>query len=110
MLADGKLYVGTESGKFFIVRPLADRAEVLSEVELPLSKDDNAGQSAGIAEPIFAGAAISRGRVFFVSTGGVYAIGPKTREADRPGSRSTSRSSRAKARRRGAGRRRPSWC
>jgi outer membrane protein assembly factor BamB len=78
VLADGKLYVGTESGKFFIVRPLADRAEVLSEVELPPSKDDNAGQSAGIPEPVFGGAAISRGRVFFVSTGGVYALGPKT--------------------------------
>jgi outer membrane protein assembly factor BamB len=81
VLADGKLYVGTESGKFFIVRPLADRADVLSEVELPPSKDDNAGQSAGIPEPIFGGAAISRGRVFFVSTGGVYAIGPKTAKA-----------------------------
>jgi outer membrane protein assembly factor BamB len=77
VLADGKLYVGTESGKFFIVRPLADHAEVLSEVELPLSKDDNAGQSAGLPEPVFAGAAVSRGRIFFVSTGGVYAIGAK---------------------------------
>src|SRR5260370_42361516 len=45
---------------------------------MPASKDDNAGQSAGLPEPIFAGAAVSRGRVFFVSTGGVYAIGPKT--------------------------------
>jgi len=78
VLADGKLYVGTESGKFFIVRPGPDRAQVLSEVELPLGKDDNAGQSAGLPEPVFAGAAISRGRIFFVSTGGVYAIGPKT--------------------------------
>src|SRR4051812_3146323 len=78
VLADGKLYVGTESGKFFIVRPFADHAEVLSDVEMPASKDDNAGQSAGIPEPIFAGAAVSRGRVFFVSTGGVYAIGAKT--------------------------------
>jgi len=78
VLADGKLYVGTESGKFFIVRPQADKAEVLSEVELPPSKDDNAGQSVGIPEPVFSGAAISRGRVFFVSTGGVYAFGPKT--------------------------------
>ena len=49
VMADGKLYVGTESGKFFIVRPLADRAEILSEVELPQSLDDNAGQSVGIA-------------------------------------------------------------
>src|SRR5437762_1454203 len=81
VLADGKLYVGTESGKFFIVRPHADRAEVLSDVQLPPSKDDNAGQSAGIPEPVFGGAAISRGRIFFVSTGGVYAIGPKTAKA-----------------------------
>src|SRR5205823_7378160 len=78
VLADGKLYVGTESGKFFIVRPSADKAEILSAVEMPASKDDNAGQSAGIPEPIFAGAAVSRGRIFFVSTGGVYAIGAKT--------------------------------
>jgi outer membrane protein assembly factor BamB len=81
VMADGKLYVGTESGKFFIVRPHADRAEILSEVELPHSKDDNAGQSVDIAEPVFGGAAISRGRVFFVSTGGVYAIGPKAANA-----------------------------
>src|SRR5580765_4166512 len=77
VIADGKLYVGTESGKFFIVKPYPDRAEILSEVELPPSKDDNAGQSVGTPEPIFGGAAISHGRVFFVSTGGVYAIGPK---------------------------------
>jgi len=78
VFADGKLYVGTESGKFFIVRPFADHAEILSDVEMPPSKDDNAGQSAGIPEPIFGGAAVSRGRIFFVSTGGVYAIGSKT--------------------------------
>jgi outer membrane protein assembly factor BamB len=81
VMADGKLYVGTESGKFFIVRPHADRAEILSEVELPKSLDDNAGQSVNIPEPVFGGAAISRGRIFFVSTGGVYAIGPKAAKA-----------------------------
>ena len=69
VMGDGKLYLGTESGKFFIVRPLADKAEVLSEVELPKSLDDNAGQSVGIPEPVFGGAAISRGRVFFVEKG-----------------------------------------
>jgi outer membrane protein assembly factor BamB len=78
VFADGKLYAGTESGKFFIVKPSASGAQVLSEVEMPLSKDDNAGQTAGIPEPIFGGAAVSRGRIFFVSTGGVYAIGAKT--------------------------------
>ncbi len=81
VMADGKLYVGTESGKFFIVRPSAERAEILSSVELPVSKDDNAGQSAGLPEPVFAGAAISRGRIFFVTTGGIYAIGPRKPKA-----------------------------
>jgi outer membrane protein assembly factor BamB len=77
VLADGKLYVGTESGKFFVVRPQAERAEVLSEVELPLSKN-SVQQAEGTPEPILAGAAVSRGRIFFVSSDAVYAIGPKT--------------------------------
>jgi outer membrane protein assembly factor BamB len=77
VLADGKLYVGTESGKFFIVRPQAERAAVLSEVELPLSKS-SVQQAEGTPEPILAGAAVSRGRIFFVSSDAVYAIGPKT--------------------------------
>jgi outer membrane protein assembly factor BamB len=77
VLADGKIYVGTESGKFFILRPLADRAEVLSEVELPLSTN-SAQQQEGTPEPILGGAAVSRGRIFFVSSDAVYAIGPKT--------------------------------
>src|SRR5205823_9839456 len=80
VLADGKLYVGTESGKFFIVRPRADRAEVLSEVELPLSKD-SVQQQEGTPEPILAGAAVSRGRVFFVSSDAVYALGPRAAKA-----------------------------
>jgi outer membrane protein assembly factor BamB len=77
VLADGKIYVGTESGKFFILRPQADRADVLSVVELPLSKN-SAQQEEGTPEPILGGAAVSRGRVFFVSSDAVYAIGPKT--------------------------------
>jgi outer membrane protein assembly factor BamB len=81
VFADGKLYFGTESGRFFIVRPQPDKGEVLSEVELPPSTNENAGQSAGVAEPVFGGAAVSRGRVYFVSTGGVYALGPKAARA-----------------------------
>ena len=80
VLADGKLYVGTESGKFFIVRPMADKAEVLSQVELPPSKN-SVEQAEGTPEPILGGAAISRGRIFFVSSDAVYAIGPKTAKA-----------------------------
>jgi outer membrane protein assembly factor BamB len=79
VLADGKIFVGTESGKFFIVRPHADRAEVLSEVQMPLSTN-SVGGSEGTPEQVLAGAAISRGRVYFVSSDAVYAFGPKQRK------------------------------
>jgi outer membrane protein assembly factor BamB len=77
VLADGKIYVGTESGKFYILRPGAGGVEVLSEVELPISTD-SVQQAEGTPEPILAGAAVSRGRVFFVSSDAIYAFGPKT--------------------------------
>ena len=77
VIADGKMYVGTESGKFFILRPHVDRVEVLSEVEMPISQDSFGG-SQGTPEQILSGAAISRGRVFFMSSDAVYAFGPKT--------------------------------
>jgi outer membrane protein assembly factor BamB len=80
VLADGKVFVGTESGKFFIVRPYADKAEVLSSVELPLSTN-SAQQEEGTPEPILGGAAVSRGRVYFVSSDAVYAIGSKKANA-----------------------------
>ena len=83
VLADGKIYVGTDGGTFFIVRPGADRAQILSEVELPNSVNSCCG-SEGTPEQILGGAAISRGRVFFVSSDAVYAIGPRAaRPADR---------------------------
>ena len=67
VLADGKIYVGTEGGEFFIVRPGADRAEILSKVELPNSTNSCCG-SEGTAEQILGGVAVSRGRIFFVSS------------------------------------------
>ena len=76
VLADGKIYVGTEDGKFFIIRPGPARAEVLSSVELPLSTHSCCG-SEGTTEQILAGAAVSRGRIFFVSSDAVYALGPR---------------------------------
>ena len=75
VLGDDKIYVGTESGKFYILRPHADHCEVLSEVELPLS--DQGITSQKIPEPVVASAAIARGRVYFVSSDALYAIGPK---------------------------------
>jgi len=76
VLADGKIYVGTEAGKFFILRPHSDRAEVLSEIEMPISTY-SCCSSEKEPEQILAGAAVSHGRVFFVSSDAVYAIGPK---------------------------------
>src|SRR5215467_13273658 len=80
VFADGKIYVGTESGKFFVLRPHSDRCEVLSEVELPLSDQGLASQR--IPEPVVAGAAVGRGRVYFVSSDTLYAIGPKRTSPD----------------------------
>src|SRR4029079_9617464 len=59
---------------------MADKAEVLSQVELPPSKN-SVEQAEGTPEPILGGAAVSRGRIFFVSSDAVYAIGPKTAKA-----------------------------
>ena len=74
VLADGKIYVGTNGGAFYIVRPGESGAEVLSRVELPVSTD-SCCSSEGTPEQIVAGAAVSRGRVFFVTSDAVYAIG-----------------------------------
>ena len=76
VLADGKIYVGTDGGSFYIIRPHADRAEVLSKVDLPNSTNSCCG-SEGTPEQILGGAAVSRGRIFFVSSDAVYAIGSR---------------------------------
>ena len=75
VFADGKIYIGSESGRFYILRPHADRCEVLSEVELPLS--DTGLVSQKIPEPVVAAAAVARGRIYFVSSDTLYAVGPK---------------------------------
>lgn len=80
VLADGKIYVGTESGKFFVLKPHSDRCEVLSEVEMPVSKY-SCCSSEGTPEQILGGAAVSRGRIYFASSDAVYAIGPKKAKA-----------------------------
>ena len=76
VLADGKLYVGTDGGSFFIVRPSADRGEILSRVELPNSTNSCCG-SEGTPEQILGNAAVSRGRIFFMSSDAIYAIGSR---------------------------------
>ena len=76
VLADGKIYVGTNGGAFYIVRPGESAAEVLSRVVLPVSTD-SCCSSEGTPEQVVAGAAVSRGRVFFVTSDAVYAIGSR---------------------------------
>jgi outer membrane protein assembly factor BamB len=71
--ADGKLYVGTENtgnagGKFFIIRPHADRGEILDEDWLGTPE----ASQLIIASPI-----VARGRIYVVSDSALYAIGPK---------------------------------
>jgi outer membrane protein assembly factor BamB len=78
ILADGKLYIGTENGKFYIIRPTATGATVL---------DEDVIGSATNPEPIIATPAISGGRIYVVTypsitevkgaAGHVYAIGGK---------------------------------
>jgi outer membrane protein assembly factor BamB len=70
VLADGKLYVGTENGKFFILKPRPDGVDVLDEDEMPPGSDDK--PSAIIASP-----AVARGRIYIATMDGLFAIGPK---------------------------------
>ncbi len=71
VLADGKLYVGTENGKFFILKPSATGAEILDE--------DQLGTEA-LPEAIIASVAVSNGRVYLVSDSNIYAIGRKSNQ------------------------------
>src|ERR1041384_1358733 len=92
VLADGKVYVGTENGKFFILKPGPTSCQVLSEIELgPVEKVElktEAGDEAVTAnEQILASVAVSRGRVYLVTTKGVYCIGKKTPSAALPEAR-----------------------
>ena len=68
VLADGKLYVGTENGKFFILRPSATGVEVLDE--------DLLG-TAQAPEPIIASPIVADGRVYVTSMDATYAIGKR---------------------------------
>src|ERR1044072_3617223 len=69
VLADGKLYVGTENGKFYILKPSATGCEILDEDQLGTEAQP---------EAIIGSAAGSNGRVYFASDSALYAIGKKT--------------------------------
>jgi outer membrane protein assembly factor BamB len=82
VFADGKIYVGTENGKFFILKPSATGCEILDEDELePGGKADlrtaEGDELIASNEQIISSVAVSRGRIFLVSTKNIYAIGKK---------------------------------
>lgn len=68
VLGDGKLYVGTENGKFYILRPSAAGVEVVDE--------DLLGAE-GSPEPILASPIVADGRVYVTSMEATYAIGTR---------------------------------
>jgi outer membrane protein assembly factor BamB len=68
VLADGKLYVGTETGKFFILKPSATGCEILDEQQLG---------TAALPDKVIGSAAVANGRVYFATESTLYAIGKK---------------------------------
>ena len=74
VLADGKLYVGTENGRFYILKPSKTGVEVLDEDWLGSDQSP---------EPILASPVVANGRVYVASQEALYAIGPKTPKAGR---------------------------
>lgn len=89
VLAEGKLYVGTENGKFFILKPGPERCEILDEDELePVDnvqmKTEAGDELIASNEQILASVAVSRGRVYLVSTKAIYCIGKKTPSPELP--------------------------
>jgi outer membrane protein assembly factor BamB len=86
VLADGKLYVGTENGKFFILKPSATGCEILDEDELEpvgaiATKTEVGDELIASNEQVLAAVAVARGRIFLVSTKHVYCIGKKKNPA-----------------------------
>jgi hypothetical protein len=75
VMGDGKLYVGTENGKFFILEAGQAGVKVLDEDLLGTPIEP---------EPVLAPVGISRGRVYLASMNALYAIGPKGRPKPSP--------------------------
>ncbi len=72
VLGDGKLYVGTENGKFFILKPSATGCEILDQDQLGTEAQP---------EAIIASPAISNGRIYVVSDSGLYSFGKKASQS-----------------------------
>jgi outer membrane protein assembly factor BamB len=71
VVADGKIYVGSVGGLFYILKPGPDAVTVLDHDELGTPE---------APEEIYASVAVSGGRVYLASTTTLYAIGSKERK------------------------------
>ena len=78
VLADGKLYIGTENGKFYILRPSAAGVEVLDEELLGTGP---------APEPIIASPIVADGRIYVTSMDATYAIGKRVPNKPAPAAR-----------------------
>jgi outer membrane protein assembly factor BamB len=83
VFADGKLYVGTENGKFFILKPGPTGCQILDEHQLePLDnvqlETESGDDLIAANEQIQAAVAVARGRVYLVSSKATYCIGKKS--------------------------------
>jgi outer membrane protein assembly factor BamB len=87
VLADGKLYVGTESGKFYILKPTATGCEILDQDELfnDAPVDGQPGKTQQVPAPILSSVAVSNGRIFFATDTTLYCIGKKQIEKTNSG-------------------------
>ena len=74
VLADGKLYVGSVTGRFFVLEPSRDGVEILSEVQLGTVTEP---------EELLGSPAIANGRVYVVTDRALYAVGPKVPRVER---------------------------
>ena len=86
VLGDGKLYVGTENGKFFILKPGATSCEILDEdalesVDKVQTKTEAGDDLIASNEQIIASVGVARGRVYLVSTKAIYCIGKRSPSA-----------------------------
>ncbi|HVG34560.1 MAG TPA: PQQ-binding-like beta-propeller repeat protein [Pyrinomonadaceae bacterium] len=80
VLADGKLYVGTENGKFFILRPGASGCEILDEDQLGTEAQP---------EAIIGSVAVANGRIYLVTDSALYCIGKKSNAQATPSNTAT---------------------
>ena len=83
VLGDGKLYVGTENGHFFILKPGPTGCQILDKVELePVDhvqiKTESGDDLIASNEQVIASIGVSRGRIYLVSTKEIYCIGKRS--------------------------------